>query len=120
MCANITCENGAICASSYLTWSCTCLDSSFYSGTYCQDKSSSLIFKQALSKSLGIVAIIAICIVVGFVIVMDILKYVFKIDPIDRERHRLKMEKEKEDQKRFRKKKVIKKQIDIIKRFSAI
>jgi mannitol-specific phosphotransferase system IIBC component len=109
MCANITCENNGICVSSYLLWSCRCLDSSLYSGTYCQDESSALATKQAISKSLGIVAIIALCCVVGFVIIMDILKYVFKIDPVDRERHRLKMEKEKKKQKKFRKKKIKKK-----------
>jgi len=109
LCDNITCENSGICMSSYLAWTCECLDSSFYSGTYCQDKSSALKTKEALSKSFAIIAIIALCCVFGFVIIMDVLKYVFKIDPVDRERHRLRMEKEKNEQKRFKKKKVKKK-----------
>ena len=109
MCANITCENNGICVSSYLSWSCKCIDSSLYSGTYCEDKSSSLATKQALSKSFATVAIVMMCCAVAFIIIMDILKYVFKIDPIDREHHRLKMEKEKEKQKKFRRKKVKKK-----------
>ena len=114
MCGNITCENSGICVSAYLLWSCRCIDSSLYSGTYCQDKSSALTTKEALSKSLGIVAIIAICCVVGFILLMDILKYVFKIDPVDRERHRLKMEKEKEKQMKFSKKKPTKKKKKIL------
>lgn len=105
MCDNITCENKGTCVSSYMTWSCECLDDLLYSGTYCQDKSSTLAVKEALSKSFAVVAIVAICCVAGFIIIMDILKYVFKIDPVDRERYRLKMEKEKEEKLRFKKKK---------------
>jgi hypothetical protein len=120
LCDNITCENEGICVSSYLSWSCECLDSSLYSGIYCQDKSSALVIKQALCKSLAIVAIIALCCVFGFVIIMDILKYVFKIDPVDRERHRLEMEKEKKELKKFRKKKVKKKKKNFTIHFSTV
>jgi hypothetical protein len=114
MCENITCENNGICISSYLSWTCECLDSSYYSGTYCQYESSALVTKQILSKSFAIVAIISLCCVVGFVIIMDILKYVFKIDPVDRERYRLKMEKEKQEEKKFKKKKKKKNNIFIV------
>lgn len=105
MCSNITCENQAICKSSHLSWSCQCLDSSLYSGTYCEQKSSSLTAKEILSKSFAIVAIIFICLVVSFVIIMDVLKYVFNIDPVDRELRRMRLEQEKKEQKKFRKKK---------------
>jgi hypothetical protein len=66
-----------------------------------------------LSRSLAIFA---------FVLFMDILKYVFKIDPVDRERHRLQMEEEKKAQKTFRKKKKKIKKLTklIITRFSTI
>lgn len=104
MCGNITCENHGVCQSTYLNWYCQCLDDSLYSGSYCEQTSSSLKTKKALSLSFAIVAIVAISVVGAFVVTMDVLKYVFKIDPVDRERHRLEMEKEKEKQKRFRKK----------------
>ena len=102
MCSNITCENQGICISSYLLWSCKCLDATLYSGLYCQEKSSALAAKQALSYSISIAAIIALCCVAAFVLTMDVLKYVFKIDPVDRERHRLEMEREKEEQRKFK------------------
>lgn len=120
MCDNITCEYNGVCISSYLTWSCQCLDSLLYSGIYCQDKSSALVTKQILSKSFAIVVIVALCCVVGFVMLMDILKYVFNIDPVDRERYRLRIEQEKKEQKKFSTKKKKKKVKKIIQRFSKI
>ncbi|CAF1979453.1 unnamed protein product [Rotaria magnacalcarata] len=86
MCINITCKNNGVCFSSHLEWKCRCLDPSLYSGQYCEQKSALLQMKQALSKSFASVAIAAIITVVLFVFIMDILKYVFKIDPVDRER----------------------------------
>ena len=121
MCTNITCENNGLCISSYLSWKCQCLDSIDYSGSYCQDKSSSLSTKETISRSFAIVVIVALCCVVGFVIIMDILKYGFKIDPVDRERHRLQLEEEK---KKFKKKKVKKPKMrqkqTFVTRFSAV
>lgn len=42
--------------------------------------------KQILSKSFASIAIAAIIVLFAFVITMDFLKYVLKIDPVDRER----------------------------------
>jgi hypothetical protein len=94
MCINITCENKGICVASHLSWSCRC-SSSFYSGQFCQDTSSTLEVKQKLSKSFASIAIIAIITLYLFVLVMDVLKYGFEIDPVDRERQRMKKEQEK-------------------------
>jgi hypothetical protein len=99
MCANIICENHGVCLSSYLSWSCECLDSSFYYGQYCEHKSSSLLAREILSRSFASIAIVAITGVFVFVITMDILKYVFKIDPIDSERRRLALEHGKKSKK---------------------
>jgi len=71
-------------------------------------KSSSLKQKELLSKSFAIIAIVALSCVVGFVIIMDILKYVFNIDPVDRERRRLRLENEKQQEKKLRRKKFFK------------
>jgi hypothetical protein len=86
MCKNITCENRGRCFSSLLSWSCECLSSSLYSGKYCEYESAQLKFKRAASKTCAIIAIIAIISLFLFVIIMDILKYGFKIDPVDHER----------------------------------
>ena len=95
MCRNITCENHGFCIHSYQSWSCQCLDASLYSGEFCQHESSRLKAKQILSKSFAFIAILAITAVFVFVIVMDVLKYVFNIDPVDRERRLLALKEEK-------------------------
>jgi hypothetical protein len=56
-----------------------------YSGTYCQIKSSSLRTKEIVSRSFAGVAIGCLATVVGFVVIMDILKYFFNIDPVENE-----------------------------------
>lgn len=94
MCANITCENLGVCISTYLAWTCRCPDPEMYSGIYCEHQSSALIIKQILSKSFASIAIAAIGGVFVFVIVMDVLKYGFRIDPVDRERQLLRSERE--------------------------
>jgi len=71
-------------------------------------KSSSLKQKELLSKSFAIIAIVALSCVVAFVIIMDILKYVFNIDPVDRERRRLRLENEKQQEKKLRRKRFFK------------
>ncbi|CAF4598946.1 unnamed protein product, partial [Didymodactylos carnosus] len=86
-CANITCENNGVCRNSYKNWSCECLNND-YSGVYCQFKSSSLKQKEFMSKSFAAVAIGSIGTVLGFILIMDILKYVFKIDPVQATRLR--------------------------------
>lgn len=103
MCTNITCENKGVCFSSHLSWSCECLDSTY--GTYCENKDTSLVIKQALSKSFASIAITAIIAVFIFVITMDILKYGFKIDPVDRERRLMELEQRKRQYNKKREKK---------------
>jgi hypothetical protein len=95
MCGGIICENGGVCISSYPSWSCKCIDPSLYSGKLCERKSAALRTKQMLSKSFASVAITAIVAVFLFVIIMDVLKYGFKIDPVDRERQLMKAERKK-------------------------
>ncbi|CAF3348066.1 unnamed protein product [Rotaria socialis] len=103
MCINITCENNGVCFSSHLEWKCRCLDSSLYSGKYCEMKSASLKIKQALSKSFASIAIAAIITVFLFVFIMDILKYVFHIDPVDRERRLMQSKRTKRQLKKPKK-----------------
>ena len=95
MCKNIICENNGRCFSSHLSWSCQCLGDSLYYGQNCEHTSSELVAKQILSKSFAFIAIIAIIAVYAFVTTMDILKYGFGIDPVDRERQRMALDKGK-------------------------
>ena len=85
-CGNITCENQGICQTVQMQWKCRCLDPSLYSGDYCQFKASALKVREILSRSFAGVAIGAIVLTCGFVVVMDFLKYAFRIDPIESER----------------------------------
>ena len=86
LCVNITCKNRGICTTVDQAWKCYCLDSSLYYGDYCQYKTMKLQIREILSKSFASVAIGAIVTTCGFVILMDILKYAFNIDPVMGER----------------------------------
>ncbi|CAF0759798.1 unnamed protein product [Adineta ricciae] len=104
MCTNITCENRGACRSSELSWQCHCVDPTVYSGVYCEHESKSLVVKKALGKSFASIAIAAIVVVFLFVIVMDVLKYGFMIDPVERERQLMKDERKKKKKKKVDKK----------------
>ncbi|CAF1374280.1 unnamed protein product [Adineta steineri] len=71
-----------------MSWSCICLIPSLYYGNYCEIQTSALKVKQALSKSFASVAIVTLVLTCSFVTIMDVLKYVFKIDPVKAERLR--------------------------------
>jgi hypothetical protein len=86
LCDNITCENRGICQTIDFMWKCLCLDSSLYYGNYCQFKTNKLRIHEILSKSFASIAIAAIVTTCTFIAVMDLLKYVFHIDPVEAER----------------------------------
>ena len=101
-CGNITCENRAQCVSAFGNWSCLCVDYELYSGIYCETKSDKLKTKEIVSRSFASIAIGSIGTVLSFVIIMDLLKYCFRIDPIMDERRFMKEQEEihrKEKQK---------------------
>ena len=81
LCANISCKNNGICKTIDLTWKCICLDPTLYYGNYCERQTSALAVKKALTKSFASVAITALVLTCSFVIIMDVLKYLFHIDP---------------------------------------
>ncbi|CAF0764349.1 unnamed protein product [Adineta ricciae] len=112
VCANITCQNDGLCVSKYGNWSCVCTNSDLYSGTYCEYKSSSLRAKEVVSRSFACVAIGCISTVIAFIIIMDILKYGFKVNPAGseiqtwREKKRLQRRAMRRQGERSRKKKI--------------
>jgi hypothetical protein len=90
-CQNVTCLNKGVCQSLPPSYECQCL-SADYSSLHCEHAPRAIVICQYISKTFGYIAIIALSTVAGFVIIMDILKYGFGIDPSreDREliRHR--------------------------------
>lgn len=73
---------------------CECLAGS-YSGDQCEIESSRTTVLRFVSKSFAYVAIIALCSVALFVIIMDILKYFFGIDPVREDREQLQRERKR-------------------------
>lgn len=69
-----------MCRSLFLNFTCECLTGSYY-GLYCENTATKVIIYQIISKSFAYIAIIAMITVATFIVVMDILKYYFGIDP---------------------------------------
>ena len=93
LCHKGLCQNRGVCHPLLLNYSCECLSDS-YSGRHCQITAKRIIILQRVSKSFAYVAIIAIITVAMFVIIMDILKYCFGIDPVEEERERIRKQKQ--------------------------
>ena len=91
-CENVTCQNGGVCRPLFNNYKCECLTSS-YSGRYCEIVSNGIMIQKIVTKSVSYIAIIAIALVFGFVLCLDILKYVFKIDVTKKELEQLRREK---------------------------
>ena len=92
-CQSAVCQNNGVCRPVLGDYQCDCLGDS-YSGRNCEIKSQKLVANELASKSLGYIAIIALVIVATFIVTMDMLKYVFGIDPARKERKRLRQQKQ--------------------------
>jgi hypothetical protein len=84
-CGNVTCMNYGVCRPLFRDYKCECLNGSFY-GVYCEITTTKIIILRIVSKSFAFIAIIAMVSVVTFIIVMDVLKYFFGIDPTRKRR----------------------------------
>jgi hypothetical protein len=103
-CSNVTCMNKGMCRPLLLDYKCQCLSDS-YSGLHCEYVTNSIIIRQYVSRSLAYIAITALVTAAEFVIVLDVLKYGFDIDPVRRERDQLRRGRallERRDRKRRR------------------
>jgi hypothetical protein len=87
-----------------MDYKCECLSGS-YSGRHCEITEKKIIIYKIVGKSFAYVGIIAMTCVAMFVIIMDILKYCFGIDPI------------RKDLERIRRAKKAKKRKPVIQRF---
>ena len=96
-CGNVTCLNDGVCRPLLRDYKCECLNGSFY-GVHCEITTTRVIIFRIVSKSFAFIAILAMTTVVTFVVVMDVLKYYFDIDPVKENRMLLRqMQQEKQD-----------------------
>jgi hypothetical protein len=98
----MTCMNNGVCRPLFKNYTCECLGDS-YSGHYCEIISSKTQIYVIISKSFAYIAIIATISVALFVIIMDVLTYCFGIDPVHKDRERVR----RKDRKRKTKPPVI-------------
>jgi hypothetical protein len=75
-----------------MNYTCECLGES-YSGRHCEIIATKIKIYKIVSESFAYVGIIALIIVAMFIVLMDILKYCFGIDPVHRERERIRRKK---------------------------
>jgi hypothetical protein len=87
-CHDELCQNRGVCRPILNGYFCECLIGS-YSGQHCEIIAMRIVILQAASKSMAYIAIIALLCVAMFVIIMDILKYCFGIDPVEEERRKI-------------------------------
>ncbi|UJR18357.1 hypothetical protein I4U23_005260 [Adineta vaga] len=90
---NVTCLNNGVCRPLLLNYTCECLGNNYYVGRHCEITLKNIIIFKMISKSFSYIAIIAMITVALFIIIMDILKYGFGIDPVAEERKRIRQEK---------------------------
>jgi hypothetical protein len=83
-CEQVKCLNKGVCRPLLLNFTCECLGTS-YSGRYCEITSRQTFIYQVISKSFGYLAILILVCTASFIVVMDILKYCFGIDPTKHE-----------------------------------
>ena len=91
-CDNVTCQNRGVCLPLLGKYKCECLGDSF-SGEHCEKTATHMVVRQVVSKSFAYVAILALFCVVAFIVIMDILKYGFGIDPVREELERIRRQK---------------------------
>ena len=87
LCANVTCLNNGVCRASLMNYTCQCLGESF-SGRHCEIKATATVAHQTVSRSFAYVAIIALGLLMLFIVMLDVLKYGFGIDPVTEDEER--------------------------------
>jgi hypothetical protein len=99
LCHDNPCMNNGVCRPIPLSYKCECLGDS-YSGDQCQIVAKKITIYKTLSTSFAYIAIIAMASVAMFVVIMDILKYCFGIDPVHKVRERMRRKKQAKKRKR--------------------
>ncbi|CAF1118072.1 unnamed protein product [Adineta steineri] len=86
-CDNVTCLNKGICRALHLAYKCECLFGT--SEDHCQHLATSILVRQYIARGVAYIAIIVISVTFGFVLVLDVLKYIFGIDITQKEREEI-------------------------------
>ena len=89
-CVNVTCQNSGVCQPLFRDYRCACSSSDF-SGRHCEITAGSVVARQIVSRSFAYVAIVCLAGVFAFMVVLDILKYVFHVDDITSKDRRRKL-----------------------------
>lgn len=90
-CQSFPCQNNAVCQPLPGSYECKCLHDS-YSGRNCEIVGIKIKTLRFVSKSFATVAIAILVCTGSFIVIMDILKYGFAIDPVEPERRRLRQQ----------------------------
>lgn len=93
-CRNVSCLNDGVCRSLTMDYECSCLGES-YSGRHCEVVASRTRVLKTVSTSMVSVSIAMILSVVGFVVLMDILKYGFNMDIAKDDRRKIETKRRK-------------------------
>ena len=96
-CETARCKNKGVCRRLLGGYKCECLYG--YSGDHCEITATEIVVYKTISKSFAYIAIIAMVSVAMFIIVMDILKYCFGIDPTREELERIRRNKQAKKRK---------------------
>ena len=86
-CTHVTCMNNGVCRPLLLDYKCECF--SGISGRHCETIETHVIVRQYVAKSFTFISILVISITVGFIVVLDILKYLFRMDVTWKERQQI-------------------------------
>ena len=98
-CESAPCLNRGVCRPLPGNYTCECLGES-YSGRHCEITARKTIIYNILSKTIAYIAILIMASAVMFIVIIDILKYCFGIDPVEEERKRMRREKRAKRRKR--------------------
>lgn len=85
-CVKDACQNGAQCEDLVNNFRCIC--TSYFSGEFCEIKNAELEMKENVSRSFSVLAILFIILTYAFFISLDVLRFVFKIEPESLSRER--------------------------------
>ncbi|CAF1113541.1 unnamed protein product [Adineta ricciae] len=82
-CENVSYENTGVCRSLLSDYQCECLDEAYFA-RHCETSSKSILRHKVFSKVFASIATVALGTAMAFVVIMDVLEYLFKIDSMQK------------------------------------
>lgn len=80
-CVNVTCYNGGQCMEGNNNYTCLC--GNYFSGRHCEIKDDELATLETASYTVSVLAMLIIIFHVLLIVFLDMLKYIFKLEPQD-------------------------------------